>query len=218
MKPWIENPWLVDATSHHEAGHAVVAEFLGLPLSYVYSGGGGPHLRYADLGDPDRATLERAAMVSLVGGVAEHRAETDNLRWNYWRPTSASFEAAGARTDRDAVRTLCLELAAGDEAGARVKEQELRGRLLDLMEDPAFWPSVEVVAWAFRSERVLLPTEIEAMVAAVRDELRAPVSLKGYRLSKLKQRSRALVERLAAYQALLAPPRARPDLQLVKGR
>jgi hypothetical protein len=170
-----------EAIAHHEAGHAVIARVLDIPVSYATLDaldGAGVVVttpRTTHLAPDDLETPERYAIVALAGPQAQH----------HYRPMSREAQNracdGGWRVDRANATSLLAMLVLRQhgkpaEPGSYVEldgpETEEFDRLFsrttqrtaDLVEEN--WPAIQRVAAAMLSRPALTESDIDALIAA----------------------------------------------------
>jgi hypothetical protein len=135
------NAFALKATAYHEAGHAVMALFLGRPIQKVTiapgkSAIGDPHLGMCHIkkepGKGSKDWFEDEIMILLAGMVAESQI-------------TGQYCAAGAAQDLRYVRRFLQSRAESDRQIERL-ERRLLSKTENHLSDATLWTAVESIA------------------------------------------------------------------------
>jgi hypothetical protein len=154
--PRTRNTRLDELTAYHEAGHAVIAHLVGIPVTGVdieqyYDGDGASWIEREVPDSPDAA---HALLLTMIAGylAAAHRVELRNDD-----RTDSHLMAGGMR---DAAMAVMLALDLGTEVMDAAHEVER------LFETRQVWAQVEAVAGALIVHATLNRAEFKALVDA----------------------------------------------------
>ena len=143
--------------AHHEAGHAVVANRLGLmvrSVSIAADGGGLTKLTGVGSG-------ERAILITLAGPYAQRRY-APHSRWR-WRNHLGFLPQAGHARDFDIVTALIGRMEHGTVKVSRAYRRYVEVRAEELVEQ--YWQRIEAVAQALIERRTLTGDEMKVIFA-----------------------------------------------------
>lgn len=124
------------ATAYHEAGHAVLALFLGRPIQRVSILPSQQRLGHCEIQKgafrPNKDALETDLLILLAGVAAEAR-RTGHYNWN------------AARQDLRDVRRLAEMRAVGEKSIERL-ERRMLDKTEHLLDQPGVWSAIEQIA------------------------------------------------------------------------
>lgn len=155
------------ATAYHEAGHAVIALYLGIGLGRHgvsirpdEDTHGHVGLRRGFRGNPEtqnsdrvRLGLERRAMVSLAGHEAQRQFRSSSVRRHH-----ASQDRANAAD--------CLSFNVGSSEELTAYLHLLQIRVRQIVKLPHIWAQITAVAAALIEKRQLTPTEVRQIISS----------------------------------------------------
>jgi hypothetical protein len=167
----------LEAVAYHEAGHAVVAFFLftgirkkGASIVADEETAGRVHMRTTFNGDPNRLKyesslrfrdgLEKAAMRSLAGEIAQRRFRPSSVRRHH------------AASDRETVMDCLAHLSECDEELMRAYLKLLTIRTRNMV--AFYWPEITAVAEALTEKKVLSAEEVRTLILNARSQRPRP--------------------------------------------
>jgi hypothetical protein len=178
------------ATAYHEAGNAVAAWRLGVPLErrglniIRTHGRNGPHLiarllagTSSWMGPIERIKVEKLAQICLAGRVAQHRYDPRSVRRS---------RTNGPGGDEQATLDTLLHLA-GSDREIEAWYKLLNIRVEQMISDPLVWRAVERLAEALIQREKLSGREATEIIRAGFDEALKAV---GERNSEGKSRTK----------------------------
>jgi len=151
------------ATAYHEAGHAVIALFLGVRVhtatarkqeSYDGLVRHAKLVRLSDHGDAGdnsvRARWEKAILIAMAGGIAQRKFSPRSIR--------------GAHTQEDDlnIEDLASRICEGSEAQYHHYVRWMRVRCTESVE--RLWPEIEMAAYALVEGRPLSGAELRKAI------------------------------------------------------
>ena len=157
------------ATAYHEAGHAVMALYLGVGLGRQgvsirpdEDSHGRVHTRRGLHGNPETANsdkirlgLERHAMISLAGHEAQRQFRASSVRRHH-----ASQDRATA------VDCLSFLVCSNEELTAYLHLLQIRTR--QIVKLPHIWAQIATVASELVQKRQLTPTQVRQIIRSPR--------------------------------------------------